>query len=73
MKININVKSDKSKIKCYDIESINEFCPKLRGQSANGLLEGMINKIKEIKRMSYGGGKFNLFRIKTFNHQQIFG
>ncbi|HSH36460.1 transposase [Schnuerera sp.] len=40
---------------------------------SNGLLEGMVNKVKEIKRMSYGRCKFDLFRIKILNHQEIFG
>ena len=29
-------------------------------------LEGMVNKVKGIKRMSYGRCKFDLFRIKIF-------
>ncbi|WP_149683779.1 hypothetical protein [Alkalithermobacter thermoalcaliphilus] len=31
MKVNINVKSDKVKIKYYDIESISEFLSKIKG------------------------------------------
>jgi len=31
MKVNINVKSDKAKIKYYDIESISEFLSKIKG------------------------------------------
>jgi len=31
MKVNINVKSDKGKIKYYDIESISEFLSKIKG------------------------------------------
>lgn len=53
-----------------DIDSVkNSFT----SSYTNGLLEGIINKIKEIKRMSYGRCKFDLLRIKAFNHQEIFG
>ncbi len=53
-----------------DIDSVkNSFT----SSYTNGLLEGIINKIKEIKRMSYGRCKFDLLRIKVFNHQEIFG
>ncbi|HSH34710.1 transposase [Schnuerera sp.] len=53
-----------------DIDSVkNSFT----SSYTNGLLEGIINKIKEIKRMSYGRCKFDLLMIKVFNHQEIFG
>ena len=35
MKVNINVKSDKAKIKYYDIESISEFLSKIKGSIRN--------------------------------------
>lgn len=33
----------------------------------NGLLEGMVNKVKGIKRISLSRCKFDLFRIKVLN------
>lgn len=33
----------------------------------------MVNKVKEIKRMSYGRCKFDLLRIKVLNQQEILG
>ncbi len=39
----------------------------------NGLLEGMVNKVKEIKRTSYGRCKFELLRLKVLNSQVIYG
>lgn len=53
-----------------DIESVKNS---LIISYSNGLLEGIINKIKEIKRTSYGRCKFDLLRIKTFNYQEVFG
>ncbi|WP_424572092.1 transposase [Schnuerera ultunensis] len=53
-----------------DIDSVkNSFT----SSYSNGLLEGKVNKIKEIKRMSYGRCKFDLFRIKILNNQEILG
>jgi transposase len=39
----------------------------------NGLLEGMVNKVKEIKRTSHGRCNFELLRLKVLNSQEIFG
>jgi transposase len=39
----------------------------------NGLLEGMVNKVKGIKRTSYGRCKFELLRLKVLNFQEIYG
>ena len=53
-----------------DIKSVKNS---LISSYSNGLLEGIINKIKEIKRISYGRCKFDLLKIKIFNHQEVFG
>lgn len=39
----------------------------------NGLLEGMVNKVKGIKRTSYGRCKIELLRLKVLNSQEIYG
>lgn len=39
----------------------------------NGLLEGMVNKVKTIKRTSYGRCNFDLLRLKVLNFQEIYG
>lgn len=39
----------------------------------NCLLEGMVNKVKGIKRTSYGRCKFDLLRIKILNSQEVYG
>jgi len=53
-----------------DIDSVKNI---FTSSYSIGLLEGMVNKVKEIKRISNGRCKFDLFRIKILNHQEVFG
>lgn len=39
----------------------------------NYLLDGMRNKIKNIKRTSYGRCNFDLLRLKVLNFQEVYG
>ncbi|MCT8975313.1 hypothetical protein N4T77_01750 [Clostridium sp. CX1] len=42
-----------------------------RTSYTNGLLEGMVSKVKRIKRTSYERCKFELLRLKVLNYQEI--
>jgi CDP-glycerol glycerophosphotransferase (TagB/SpsB family) len=58
MKVNINVKSDKGKIKYYDIESISEFLSKIKGSirpgpKCNSLEQLKIEIIKSLEDDKY--------------------
>jgi transposase len=60
----------------YDIRELNTFVRgierdieavknAIRSQYSNGIIEGVINKIKVIKRVMYGRCSFELLRIKV--------
>ena len=74
----------KAKAKEININEINSFVtgierdlPSVKNsiisEYTNGLLEGMVNKVKGIKRTSYGRCKFDLLRTKVLNSQVIIG
>jgi transposase len=65
-----------TKIKKYDIRELNSFVKgiekdieavknAIRSEYSNGIIEGVINKIKVIKRVMYGRCSFELLRIKV--------
>jgi transposase len=53
-----------------DIESVKNS---ISSKYNNGLLEGMVNKVKGIKRTSYGRCNFDLLRSKILHSQGATG
>ena len=65
-----------SEVKRYNIRELNTFVRSverdieavknaIRTEFSNGIIEGVINKIKVIKRIMYGRCSFELLRLKT--------
>jgi len=70
--------------KAFNIKELNSFVSgierdiisvknSLNSTYTNGLLEGMVNKVKGTKRISYGRCNFDLLRTKVLNSQVIYG
>lgn len=73
-----------TKAKSFDIAEINSYIKGIENDINsiensiisdynNGLLEGIVNKIKGIKRLGNGRSNFDLLRARILHSQEIFG
>ena len=68
MKININVKSNKGKIKYYDIESISEFLSKIKGSIRSALDSDSVNELINILELN----KLDTITIIVTHDERLF-